>query len=80
MEALNVTPPSAVRPAATNQSGAARYLGVAEGTLEKMRWLGTGPVFIRRPNGRGILYLFADLDDWLRRGRRRSTSDSGPIE
>lgn len=56
---------------------AATYTGYAVGTLEKLRCLGGGPPFIRRPGGRRILYRVEDLDAWLMAGRRSSTSDPG---
>ena len=43
---------------------AAEYLGLASSTLEKMRVLRTGPVFIRL-GGRAVGYDRADLDTWL---------------
>ncbi|MCK9378249.1 MAG: helix-turn-helix domain-containing protein [Syntrophobacterales bacterium] len=60
---------------------AGRYLGgdekpLAKKTLDKWRWDGTGPVFIKV--GRLIRYRTSDLDAWLAARRRRSTSDPGP--
>lgn len=42
---------------------AARYLGLASSTIEKMRGTGQGPRFIRM--GRAIAYDVRDLDLWL---------------
>jgi len=53
---------------------AARYLGLAPATLEKLRLTKDGPPFIRV--GRAVIYDPRDLDTWLeaqsgqeRRGR-----------
>ncbi|WP_017667664.1 helix-turn-helix domain-containing protein [Sandarakinorhabdus sp. AAP62] len=51
---------------------AAARLGLARSTLEKMRGTGQGPVFCRL--GRRIIYIQADIDDWLMSRRVRSTS------
>jgi hypothetical protein len=54
---------------------AAAYTGYAPSTLEKLRCVGGGPRFIKRPGGRRILYDIADLEAWLLPGRRGSTSE-----
>jgi excisionase family DNA binding protein len=53
---------------------AARYLNLAESTLEKLRVYGGGPTFIRL-GARAVRYRREDLDGWLAAGARRSTSD-----
>ena len=58
-----------------NNSDAARHLGLSESTLNKLRLTGGGPIFIKL--GRRVLYDFKDLEDWLGRHRRSSTSDLG---
>ena len=58
-----------------NNSDAARHLGLSESTLNKLRLTGGGPVFIKL--GRRVLYDVKDLEDWLGRHRRSSTSDRG---
>ena len=55
---------------------AARYVGLAESTLEKMRIYGTGPVY-QKAGAKIIVYRREDLDLWLESGRRKSTSDPG---
>ena len=55
---------------------AAVYVGLARSTLEKMRVYGTGPQFVRL-GSRAIGYFVKDLDEWLDRQRRTSTSDPG---
>ena len=58
-----------------NNSGAAHHLGLSESTLNKLRLTGGGPIFIKL--GRRVLYDVKDLEDWLGRHRRSSTSDHG---
>jgi predicted DNA-binding transcriptional regulator AlpA len=53
---------------------AARYLGLAASTLEKLRLTGEGPRFIRI-GIRAVGYSTADLDAWLGSRARLSTSD-----
>ena len=53
---------------------AARYVGLAESTLEKMRIYGTGPVY-QKAGAKIIVYRREDLDLWLENGRRKSTSN-----
>jgi predicted DNA-binding transcriptional regulator AlpA len=54
---------------------AARYVGLAKRTLEKMRLTGDGPRFYKL--GRAVVYDTQDLDAWLLERARRSTSDPG---
>jgi predicted DNA-binding transcriptional regulator AlpA len=55
---------------------AARYLGLAASTLEKMRIYGGGPVY-QKAGPRIVVYRTEDLDAWLAGGRRTSTSGPG---
>jgi hypothetical protein len=55
---------------------AARFTGVSESTLEKLRCAGGGPVFLKL--GRIVVYDETDLNVWLASRRRASTSDRGP--
>ena len=55
---------------------AARYLGLAESTLEKWRISGGGPRWVRL-GLRAVGYPLPDLDDFTNRNYRRSTSDTG---
>jgi hypothetical protein len=55
---------------------AASYIGLAQQTLAKMRWSGESPPYFKV--GRQVVYDRADLDAWLLKRRRRSTSDTGP--
>jgi excisionase family DNA binding protein len=47
---------------------AARYVGLARRTLEKMRSVGGGPSF--RKHGRYVRYHIADLDAWSESRRK----------
>ena len=51
----------------------ARILRISNRTLEKYRYKGIGPVFLKL--GGRVIYAQEDLDDWLARSARRSTSD-----
>lgn len=44
---------------------AAKYLGIAPGTLENKRYIGGGPRF-RKISGRIVVYEQSDLDSWAR--------------
>jgi hypothetical protein len=55
---------------------AAKYLDMAESTLEKGRITGTGPRFVRL-GPRAVGYTIEDLDAYIEAGRRDSTSDDG---
>jgi excisionase family DNA binding protein len=54
-------------------SEAAQYVRLAMSTLNALRTAGRGPRFIKL--GRKVLYDTKDLDAWLDRNKRRSTSD-----
>ena len=54
---------------------AARWLGISGRTLEKHRIYGTGPIY-RKIGGR-VVYRVDDLERWVDKGRRTSTSDPG---
>lgn len=57
-------------------SEAARYVGLAESTLAKMRIRGDGPCY-SKAGARIVVYDRRDLDQWLQGRLRRSTSDAG---
>lgn len=50
---------------------AADYVGLTKSTLDKLRCLGGGPVYMKL--GRSVIYSTADLDNWLSERRREST-------
>jgi excisionase family DNA binding protein len=54
---------------------AAEYLRLAPQTLNRMRCEGSSPPYIKL--GRRVLYDRAELDAWIDKSRRVSTSDRG---
>ncbi len=64
-----------VNPALLREADAARRLGTSVRTLQKWRWNGKGPRFVRL--SRAVRYDPADLDAFIAVGRRMSTSDPG---
>jgi predicted DNA-binding transcriptional regulator AlpA len=57
------------------QREAAMALRLSERTLERSRVTGLGPPFIKA--GRRVLYRPSDIDAWIERRLRSSTSDLG---
>ena len=55
---------------------AAEYIGLSESTLAKRRLYGQPPAFLNL-GGRAVGYAIDDLDAWLEKCRRRSTSQAG---
>jgi predicted DNA-binding transcriptional regulator AlpA len=53
---------------------AARYVGLSESTLAKLRLNGNGPTYCKL--GRRVVYRLADLDAWLQSRTTRDTSDA----
>jgi predicted DNA-binding transcriptional regulator AlpA len=56
---------------------AAEYIGVSGSTLEKWRLVGLGPRYCKL--GRTVAYDVADLDQWIERSKRSSTSEQGDV-
>jgi len=56
-------------------STAAKRIGLARQTLNKLRTVGGGPPFYKL--GRRVLYSEADLIAWMDQRRKFSTSDVG---
>ena len=54
---------------------AAAYMGISPRTLEKCRITGGGPSYLKIFDR--VLYDMDELDGWLAKQRRRSTSDGG---
>ena len=54
---------------------AAKYCALAPKTLEKLRYSGGGPLFIRPAGRRFVVYEQVALDQWLQDGRRMTTQD-----
>ena len=53
---------------------AARYVGLSESTLTKLRLNGNGPIYCKL--GRRVVYRPIDLDLWLQSRTVRDTSDA----
>ncbi|MDY7093778.1 MAG: helix-turn-helix domain-containing protein [Acidobacteriota bacterium] len=68
-----MTTVSLEEPGAYTTPLAAEYLGLSPATLETMRSRGGGPVFVKL--GRRVVYRREDLDEWLTKNRKRSTSE-----
>ena len=56
---------------------AAEYLSLSPNTLNRWRWSGDGPRFIKM--GRAVRYRVTDLDEWIAERSRASTSDQGEV-
>ena len=54
---------------------AARFVGLSIRTLEKHRIYGTGPRYSKL--GGRVVYRLEDLQTWVERGAKASTSDPG---
>jgi len=59
-----------------NTTEAANYLGVSKAFLERDRWAGARIPFIK-VGTRAVRYRLSDLDSFLERQLRHSTSDPG---
>lgn len=57
---------------------AAEYTGISASALEKRRVYGGGPVYLKV--GRLVKYREDDLDRWMQRSPRTSTSDAGAAD
>ena len=53
---------------------AARFVGLSESTLAKLRLNGNGPVYCKL--GRRVVYRPSDLEQWLQSRIARDTSDA----
>jgi predicted DNA-binding transcriptional regulator AlpA len=53
---------------------AARFVGLSESTLAKLRLNGNGPIYCKL--GRRVVYRVADLEQWLQSRIARDTSDA----
>jgi predicted DNA-binding transcriptional regulator AlpA len=68
---MSSTPPLPPRYLRTPE--AARFLGLSGRTLEKHRTYGTGPRYAKI--GGRVVYRLEDLQAWVARGAKNSTSD-----
>lgn len=71
MNAAGVSRPASKR---LHRKRAAEYIGASLSWLDKSRLKGDGPVYLQI--GGRVIYDTGDLDDYLARCRRRSTSDA----
>lgn len=53
---------------------AARFVGLSESTLAKLRLNGNGPLYCKL--GRRVVYRQPDLEQWLQSRTTRDTSDA----
>ena len=53
---------------------AARFVGLSDSTLAKLRLNGNGPVYCKL--GRRVVYRPSDLEQWLQSRTTRDTSDA----
>lgn len=58
-----------------NQTEVAEFLGLSEAWLERARWAGNGPRYVKF--GRAVRYKFADIEKYLASRERMSTSAKG---
>ena len=58
-----------------NQKELSRRWGISYRTLERWRWLGEGPVFVKL--GGRVAYRFEDIEAYEQAHMRNSTSDDG---
>jgi len=65
--------PGAIPPRYLRTPEAARFLGLSGRTLEKHRTYGTGPKYSKL--GGRVVYAVSDLQAWVDRGAKASTSD-----
>lgn len=75
--APRVTPAACCRaalPKVISAKVAARYVGLSESTLAKLRLNGNGPTYCKL--GRRVVYRPTDLDQWLQSRTARDTSDA----
>jgi predicted DNA-binding transcriptional regulator AlpA len=67
-------PAMADTPKVVTAKVAARFVGLSESTLAKLRLNGNGPVYCKL--GRRVVYRPADLEQWLQSRTTRDTSDA----
>lgn len=58
-----------------NQIELSRRWGISPRTLERWRWMGEGPAFIKL--GGRVVYRLTDVEEYEAAQFRRSTSDQG---
>jgi len=73
MSLVTTSTPGAIPPRYLRTPEAARFLGLSGRTLEKHRTYGTGPRYSKL--GGRVVYRLDDLQAWVDRGSKSSTSD-----
>lgn len=61
-------------PKVVTTEAAARFVGLSESTLAKLRLNGNGPIYCKL--GRRVVYRPSDLEQWLQSRTTRDTSDA----
>ncbi|MFH1157626.1 MAG: helix-turn-helix domain-containing protein [Pseudomonadota bacterium] len=61
-----------------NQIELSRRWGMSPRTLERWRWLGEGPAFVKL--GGKVVYRLSDIEAYEQSQLRRSTSDQGAAQ
>jgi predicted DNA-binding transcriptional regulator AlpA len=61
-------------PKVISAKAAARFVGLSQSTLAKLRLNGNGPIYCKL--GRRVVYRPADLEQWLQSRTTRDTSDA----
>ena len=64
----------ALMPKVVTARVAAKFVGLSESTLAKLRLNGNGPIYCKL--GRRVLYRPSDLEQWLESRIARDTSDA----
>ena len=60
-----------------NQKEVAEFLGLSTAWLERARWSGTGPRYVKF--GRAVRYKFLDVESYIAERERSSTSEVGRV-
>jgi len=69
-----VAKPVALMPKVVTARVAAKFVGLSESTLAKLRLNGNGPTYLKL--GRRVVYRPSDLEQWLESRTARDTSDA----
>jgi hypothetical protein len=69
-----VEPPPLDVPRLATPAQVAKYLHTTQAALAQMRYMGTGPKFIK-VGGRRVLYNWDDLLEWIKKNTIQRTDD-----
>lgn len=72
MPVTNDAPPATAIPREV-----AEVLHISEQALAQLRFRGVGPVYVKAPGGRRVLYLWDDVYAWIDDNRRVQTGAAG---